>query len=129
MLYLTRRPGEAVIINNAIEVRVVELKGKSVKLGFTFPADATVLREEVFLQIKAENEAAVATSADVLRARTAKTEASVAASVAAGPASESGSESADDSSAGGHQVPGPSGRCDLIDQLAAAGDRRRPDDS
>ena len=63
MLYLTRRPGEAVIINNAIEVRVVELKGKSVKLGFTFPSDATVLREEVFLQIKAENEAAVAASA------------------------------------------------------------------
>lgn len=68
MLYLTRRPGEAVIINNAIEVRVIELKGKSVKLGFTFPADATVLREEVFLQIKAENEAAVAASAEVLRA-------------------------------------------------------------
>jgi carbon storage regulator len=68
MLYLTRRPGEAVIINNAIEVRVVELKGRSVKLGFTFPPDATVLREEVFLQIKAENEAALAASADMLRA-------------------------------------------------------------
>jgi len=58
MLYLTRRAGEAVIVNNAIEVRVIELKGKSVKLGFTFPPEATVLREEVFLQIKAENEAA-----------------------------------------------------------------------
>jgi carbon storage regulator len=129
MLYLTRRPGEAVIINNAIEVRVVELKGKSVKLGFTFPPDATVLREEVFLQIKAENEAAVAASADVLRAQTAKAGASVAAPVAAGPAPETGSESADDSSAGGHQLPRSSGRCDLIDQFAAAGDRRRLDDS
>lgn len=67
MLYLTRRTGEAVIINNAIEVRVVELKGKSVKLGFTFPADATVLREEVFLQIKAENEAAASASVEALR--------------------------------------------------------------
>ncbi len=67
MLYLTRRTGEAVIINNAIEVRVVELKGKSVKLGFTFPADATVLREEVFLQIKAENEAAARASVEALR--------------------------------------------------------------
>lgn len=67
MLYLTRRVGEAVIINNAIEVRVVELKGKTVKLGFTFPAEASVLREEVFLQIKAENEAAAATAADSLR--------------------------------------------------------------
>lgn len=58
MLYLTRRAGEAVIINNAIEVRVVEVRGRSVRLGFRFPADATVLREEVFLQISRENEAA-----------------------------------------------------------------------
>ena len=67
MLYLTRRTGEAVIINNAIEVRVVEVKGKTVKLGFTFPAEATVLREEVFLQIKAANEAAASASVEVLR--------------------------------------------------------------
>ena len=60
MLYLTRRLGEAVIINNAIEVRVVELKGRTVKLGFSFPADASVLREEVFLQIKQANEQAAA---------------------------------------------------------------------
>jgi carbon storage regulator len=58
MLYLSRRAGEAIIINNDIEVRVVEVKGRSVKLGLTFPADASVLREEVYLQIKQENEAA-----------------------------------------------------------------------
>lgn len=60
MLYLTRRTGEAVMINNEIEVRVVEVKGKTVKLGFNFPADASVLREEVFLAIKAENQASLA---------------------------------------------------------------------
>ena len=60
MLYLTRRAGEAVIINNAIEVRIVELKGRTVKLGFRFPPDASVLREEVFLQIKQANEQATA---------------------------------------------------------------------
>ena len=58
MLYLSRRAGEAIIINNDIEVRVVEVKGKSVKLGLNFPSDASVLREEVFLQIKSENEQA-----------------------------------------------------------------------
>ena len=51
--YLSRRVGEAVIINNAIEVRVVEVKGKTVKLGLTFPPEASVLREEVFVQIRA----------------------------------------------------------------------------
>lgn len=60
MLYLTRRAGEAVIINSTIEVRVVEVRGRSVKLGLTFPPDVSVLREEVFLQVKRENEAALA---------------------------------------------------------------------
>lgn len=85
MLYLTRRTGEAVIINNAIEVRVVELKGKSVKLGFTFPPEATVLREEVFLQIKAENEAAANASVEALRGLT-RAPAEPTRSVAAEPA-------------------------------------------
>lgn len=58
MLYLSRKPGEAVIINHSIEVRVVEVRGKTVKLGFSFPQDATVLREEVFEPIRRANEAA-----------------------------------------------------------------------
>jgi len=65
LLYLTRRPGEAVIINDNIEVRVVEVSGRSVKLGLSFPPDCSVLREEVFLQIKAENEAAARSAAEL----------------------------------------------------------------
>ena len=64
MLYLNRRAGEAVIINNAIEVRVVEVRGRTVRLGFSFPAEVSVLREEVFLQIRDENEAAAHAAAD-----------------------------------------------------------------
>ncbi len=55
MLYLNRKPGEAVIINHCIEVRVVEVRGRTVKLGLSFPADATVLREEVFEAIRQAN--------------------------------------------------------------------------
>ena len=58
MLYLNRKPGEAVIINHEIEVRVVEVRGRTVKLGFTFPAQASVLREEVFENVRRANEAA-----------------------------------------------------------------------
>jgi carbon storage regulator len=65
MLYLTRRPGEAVIINDSIEVRVIEVSGRSVKLGLSFPADCSVLREEVFLQVKAANEAAARSAAEL----------------------------------------------------------------
>ena len=59
MLYLNRKPGEAVIINAGIEIRVVEVRGKTVKLGFTFPPEASVLRAEVFEAIKQANRAAV----------------------------------------------------------------------
>lgn len=54
MLYLNRRAGEAVIINNAIEVRVVEVRGKAVRLGFRFPAEASVLRSEAEARSLAE---------------------------------------------------------------------------
>ncbi len=66
MLYLNRRAGEAVIVNNAIEVRVVEVRGKAVRLGFRFPPDVSVLREEVFLQIRESNEAAAQTGANLI---------------------------------------------------------------
>ncbi len=58
MLYLTRKIGESVIINDDIEVTVVDIRGKSIKLGFTFPAEATVLWREIYERIQAENRAA-----------------------------------------------------------------------
>ena len=66
MLYLTRKIGESVIINNDIEVKVVDIRGKSVKIGFTFPEDATVLRQELHERIQEENKAAVAATMDLL---------------------------------------------------------------
>ena len=62
MLYLNRKLGEAVIINHDIEVRVVAISGKTVKLGFTFPPEASVLREEVVEAIKLANRAAARTA-------------------------------------------------------------------
>ena len=47
MLVLTRRIGEAIIINNDIEVRVVSVQADRVRLGITAPRDVVVDREEV----------------------------------------------------------------------------------
>jgi carbon storage regulator len=58
MLYLSRKIGESIIINNSIELTVIEVRGKTVKLGFNFPPDATVLRKEIYDKIIAENLAA-----------------------------------------------------------------------
>ncbi|MGE0254091.1 MAG: carbon storage regulator CsrA [Alphaproteobacteria bacterium] len=58
MLYLTRKVGESIVINDDIELTVVEVRGKSIKLGMTFPADVTVYRREVYERIQAERRAA-----------------------------------------------------------------------
>lgn len=60
MLYLTRKIGESVVINDEIEVTVIDIRGKSIKLGFTFPAHATVLRREIFERIQEEKRTAEA---------------------------------------------------------------------
>ena len=62
MLYLTRKIGESVVINEDIEVTVVDIRGKTIKLGFTFPPEATVLRREIYERIQEENRAAAAAS-------------------------------------------------------------------
>lgn len=58
MLYLVRKEGESVIINDTIEVKVIEVKGKSAKIGFEFPESASVLRKEIHDRVVAENVAA-----------------------------------------------------------------------
>ncbi len=57
MLYLTRKIGESIIINDDIEITVVDVRGKSIKLGMTFPSDASVYRREVYERIQAEKAA------------------------------------------------------------------------
>lgn len=64
MLYLTRKIGESIIINNNIEVTVVEVRGKTVKLGFLFPKEATILRKELHQKITEQNIAATRQEAD-----------------------------------------------------------------
>lgn len=61
MLYLTRKIGESVIINGSTKVTVVEVRGKTIKLGFTYPPDVSVLRQELYERIQEENRAAVGT--------------------------------------------------------------------
>lgn len=63
MLYLTRKPGEAIVINESVEVTVISVSGKSVKLGFSFPDNASVLRKEVYERIQAENQSAAKSAA------------------------------------------------------------------
>ena len=58
MLALSRKKGEALMINNDIEITVLEVKGEQVKIGISAPKEVPVYRKEVYLQIQKENEEA-----------------------------------------------------------------------
>jgi carbon storage regulator len=58
MLLITRREGEGIVINGSIEVKVLEIRGGRVKLGFEYPSGNSVFRQELFAKIQAENLAA-----------------------------------------------------------------------
>lgn len=66
MLFLTRKIGESVIINENVEVTVVKINRSAVKLSFTYPEATQILRKEVFLRIQDENKMA-AQSVSVLK--------------------------------------------------------------
>lgn len=58
MLALSRKKGEALVINNNIEVTILEIKGEQVKLGITAPKEVPVYRKEVYVQIQEANKEA-----------------------------------------------------------------------
>ena len=55
MLILTRKLGEVLRIGQDITVRIVDVKGKQIKIGIDAPNDLTIYREEVYERIQAEN--------------------------------------------------------------------------
>jgi len=56
MLALTRKKGEALVLNNNIEVTILEIRGDQVKIGVSAPKEVPIYRKEVYLQIQKENE-------------------------------------------------------------------------
>lgn len=51
MLVLTRKPGEAIVIDGDIRVTVLSVKGDRVRIGIDAPAQVRVDREEVHRRI------------------------------------------------------------------------------
>ena len=55
MLVLTRKVGESIAIGDQIKIRVVEVKGNSVRIGIEAPADFRIYREEIYLKVQEQN--------------------------------------------------------------------------
>ena len=61
MLILTRKKGEVVRIGDDVSVTVLGIKGGQVQLGIDAPRDIAVHREEIYLRVEAESQAALDT--------------------------------------------------------------------
>ena len=59
MLALSRKKGEAIVINNNIEITILEIKGEQVKIGISAPKEVPVYRKEVYAQIEDANKVAM----------------------------------------------------------------------
>lgn len=57
MLALSRKKDEAIVINNNVEIKIIEVKGDQVKLGITAPKSVPIYRKEVYKQIQEANQA------------------------------------------------------------------------
>ena len=65
MLGVSRKKDEAIIINNDIEIKVIEIKGEQVKLGISAPKTVSIYRKEVYIQIEEANKEAANSVADI----------------------------------------------------------------
>ncbi|MGN0412686.1 MAG: carbon storage regulator CsrA [Lachnospiraceae bacterium] len=68
MLALSRKKGEALVVNNDIEITILEIKGDQVKIGISAPKNVPIYRKEVYVQIQEANkESMTIQNADALK--------------------------------------------------------------
>lgn len=62
MLVLTRRKGEAIILGDNVEVRILSISRHQVKIGIEAPRSVPVYRKEIYAQVREANRAAASSS-------------------------------------------------------------------
>ena len=67
MLILSRKPGETLLINNEIEVKIIEINGDKVKIGIQAPKDVKILRQELAQTMDSNKASATKMSPSKLR--------------------------------------------------------------
>ena len=66
MLVLSRRKNESIVINDAIEVTIVEIRGDKVRIGVQAPPEVSVHRREVLDAIRRNNQLRIQRTADIM---------------------------------------------------------------
>ncbi|MCQ2022260.1 carbon storage regulator CsrA [Clostridium butyricum] len=67
MLVITRKKGQSLMIGDDIEITISKIEDGSVKIGIQAPKNITILRKELYEQVKDENRQAVNIDIDLLK--------------------------------------------------------------
>jgi len=73
MLILSRKPGESIVIDGRITVKIMRLEGDMVKVGIEAPINIPVHRQEVYDEIQKNNQEALTQTVSKLPRLKAKT--------------------------------------------------------
>ena len=65
MLKITRRAGERIIVGDDIVFTLLEVSGSTARIGIEAPASVPIFREEIWVEVKRENEAAAHAAAEL----------------------------------------------------------------
>ena len=65
MLVLSRKVGEGIRIGTDVEIKILEIKGDTLRIGIVAPKDLSIWRNELFEEISAENIRAATRSASL----------------------------------------------------------------
>jgi carbon storage regulator len=63
MLRISRRAGERIMLGENTVIEVLEVRGQTVRLGIDAPRSVPIYREEIWLEVKQENQAAAEAAA------------------------------------------------------------------
>ncbi|NLU09252.1 MAG: carbon storage regulator CsrA [Clostridiales bacterium] len=67
MLVISRKKGESFLIGDNIKVTVSKIENGTVKLSISAPRDVTILRKELYDEVKNENKNAAASNMNLLK--------------------------------------------------------------
>lgn len=67
MLILNRKPGESIILNDNIEIKILEIQDGKIKIGIEAPKEVSILRKEVYDEVKEENKRSLESQIDILK--------------------------------------------------------------
>jgi carbon storage regulator len=67
MLIITRKKGESLMIGDDIEITISKIEDGSVKIGINAPKTISILRKELYEQVKEENKQAMNINMNLLK--------------------------------------------------------------